>query len=257
MLILFWLAKKGLGHSIVSVMFVWYGCICARSQDIDPSPFTLRRVLGSDTHAFGGINLNFVMLFHFNLLHSETACLDADSEREHVIWGQWGVSVTQAAAGWIVNHSSRAYRAKRKPQHNGVMGVHQGRDSVGPRRIVPWTLDWTALPTVGDVPPACDTHSTEERCVRAKVLGWVVEERLSEGTVTWYSCGVVKWNKCNEYGTKLGLQVVCIQSCVELSIELCGTRSWGFQSIRELYIEPRKLGGWEAIPLPTMPYNSL
>ena len=44
---------------------------------------------------------------------------------------------------------------------------------------------------------------------------------------------------------------------MELSVELCGTRSWGFQSIRELCTEPRKLGGWEAIPLPAMPCGGL
>ena len=48
-----------------------------------------------------------------------------------------------------------------------------------------------------------------------------------------------------------------IQSCVELSIEFYGTRNWGFQSIRELCTEPRKLGSWETIPLPTMPCGGL
>ena len=50
---------------------------------------------------------------------------------------------------------------------------------------------------------------------------------------------------------------MCIQNCVELSIELCRTRNWGFQSIRELYTEPRKPGGWEAIPLPAIPCGGL
>ena len=47
---------------------------------------------------------------------------------------------------------------------------------------------------------------------------------LLEGTVTWYSCGVVKWNKCNDMEQNWGLQVVCIQNCVELSVELCRIR---------------------------------